>query len=212
MVAVVALLGSAVLRRCGLRPCTRLLRRAVRVVVRRGSRLAVPDAAAARSPPTWLPAAGSGGRRRRVTGRSRRPRAWLPAMRACLASRRCVRRPCRHFGRSWPSCPRCGLGGAVAAAASAAGSTRSARRGRRSSAEAQRLQHVAQLVRRAAEDRHHLRRRPEAAVAGRALGRRARIGGDRPPGQQRRGSGPPAAPACRRAPRADRTHGSRPRR
>ena len=39
-------------------------------------------------------------------------------------------------------------------------------------AEAQRLQHAAKLVRRAAEQRHHLRNDGEAAVAGRALRRR----------------------------------------
>ena len=75
--------------------------------------------------------------------------------------------------------------------------------------EAQRLQHVAQLLRRAAEDRHHVRRRPEAAVARRALRRRAGLAGSGRQAKQRRGSGPPAAPACRGGPRAGRTHDSR---
>ena len=78
--------------------------------------------------------------------------------------------------------------------------------------EAQRLQHIPELAGRAAQDRHHVGDRSEAAVAGRPLGRRTRGWLDRPARRAMRGSGPPAAPACRPGQRAGRTRESRPRR
>ena len=121
--------------------------------------------------------------------RGRWLRLALPATAALSAARR---RP-RSAAPAAPSATLAGcLGGSLRLRwrrAATAPQRRTARRVGRDRAalepEAQRLQHVAQLVRRAAEDRHHLRRRREAAVAGRALRRRLGFAASRAPGEQR---------------------------
>ena len=113
------------------------------------------------------------------------------------ASAGCVRRGCLMRACPSTAVPASPLGASPAVAVGASPEPRAATGsagGRRCASgaarpalgpEAQRLQHVSQLVGGAAEDRHHVRRRLEAAVAGRAFRRRARVGRVGPPGQQR---------------------------
>ena len=126
------------------------------------------------------------------------------ASRPPTASAACASRPRRRLQLAR-------LSADTTAAGSAAATGAAVRRGHRAAlqTEAQRLQHVAEFVRRTAEDRHHVVGCAEPAVARRALGRRSMAGRRSAATQAAAGSDRRGARECRGAPRADRTRESR---
>ena len=152
------------------------------------ARTRVPGAGAARSPPHWLDrrlrglAGATAASRHRGGSASAGLRRRGCRMRGAVRRRRSrLRHRRRSRGVAVGTPPELGWRSAAAAAGACGAGQQATRSARKPSA----LQHIPELAGGAAEDRHHLRRRPEPAVAGRALGRRARVGRVGPPGQQR---------------------------